>query len=106
MKEVFKYARNIQPGDQLYDGRVIRDLKVVLVLDGQAMHCVPAEEVLLVRTQHYSQDTDRLLRQLHYAEAAAQSIKIQPGTEADEALRRLKRLQGLIEQACANAATA
>ena len=104
MKQVFKYARNVHAGDILYDGRVIRDLKVVLVLDDHPMHCVPAEEVLLVRTQHYSQDGDRLIRQIGYAEAAAQSIKILPGTEADEALRRLKRLQGLIEQACANAA--
>lgn len=103
MKEVFKYARNVQPGDQLYDGRVIRDLKVVLVLDDHPMHCVAADEVLLVHTQHFSYDGERLLRQLHYAEVVAQSIKILPGTEADEALKRLRRLQALIEQSCANA---
>lgn len=106
MKEVFKYAKNINPGDQLYDGRPIRGVKVVLMLDDHPWHCVPADEVLLVRTAVFDAGADRLFRQLQYAEDAAQAIKVKPGSEADEALKRLKRLQTLIEQSCADAANA
>lgn len=102
MKEVFKYAKNINPGDQLYDGRPIRGVKVVLMLDDHPWHCVPAEEVLLVRTASYDNQTERLFRQLQYAEDAAQSVKIPPGSEAAEVLKRLQRLQALIEKSCAS----
>jgi hypothetical protein len=47
MKDVFKYARNIQPGDIDSEGRTVRAVYVTLVYDSGPMVTVPADDVQL-----------------------------------------------------------
>ena len=94
MKDVFKYARNVRPGDVDQDGRRVSDVRVILVYDHGPMLTVPADDIRTVAIQHDSGVEGSMLAHLSRAELAPL-----PGSQAAEALKRLARLQALIEAA-------
>ena len=102
MREVFKYARNALPGEQLPDGRVIKSIQVVIQLEDHPWYSVPADDVLLVSTSHPIGNFADTMNHLRHAEDSARSIAPIPGSDASEALLRLRRLEELIERASAD----
>lgn len=100
--EVFRYARNIQPGDRLTDGRVVRSVRVMIQFDDHPWYSVPSDDVVLVQTDRQPASLDRVMTCLTAAEDAASGLRLPAGSDAAEALTRLKRLQRLIEGGAAN----
>lgn len=94
MKDVFKYARHLRPGDVDQDGRRISAVRVVLVYYEGPMLAVPADDIRMVTIERDSGVEGSMLAHLARAELAPL-----PGSQADEALKRLTRLRALIEAA-------
>jgi hypothetical protein len=90
MRDVFKYARHIRPGD-VVSGQEVKSVHTVLMFSGALSTSLPGDEVVLVETPH---PTGSMLTHLSHAE-----LEPLPGSQAAEALERLNRLRALVEAA-------
>ena len=86
MKDVFKYARNIRPGDVDSEGRTVAGVHVILTYhDGPAI-TLPADDVQLITTAVDAGGHGSMLTHLNRAE-----LSPLPGSMATVAAERLDR---------------
>lgn len=101
MKEVFKYAKHVRPGDHLQfagdEWAPVQKLSVVIDCGQTPFHCVPSDTILLVRTPMVTSNAEIMRRRMDSLEDAMQCMSPLPNGEASEAIARLQRLQDLIE---------
>jgi hypothetical protein len=96
MKDVFKYARHIRPGDIDGEGRAVRSVHVILTYEDAPAITLPADDVQLMTIAVDSGGTGSMLTHLQRAELSAL-----PAPLASAASEHLNRLRDLVEKAAA-----
>lgn len=96
MKDVFKYARHIRPGDIDGEGRSVRSVHVILTYEDAPAITLPADHVQLVTIAVDAGGTGSMLTHLQRAE-----LSPLPAPLAPAANEHLNRLRNLVEKAAA-----
>lgn len=94
MKDVFKYARHIRPGDVDGEGRTVRSVHVILTYEDAPAITLPADDVHLITTATDAGSNGSMLTHLNRAQ-----LSPLPAPLAPAAMEQLKRLQAMVEAA-------
>lgn len=94
MKEVFKYAKDVRPGDVDSRGRRVASAHAVIAFDDGSTETHASDSVVMIVDSRGSWGNGSMLTHLCRAE-----LSPLPGSEAHAALERLKRLQQMVEAA-------